>query len=168
VTPIAADLVERERALVVMEARSWIGTPYHVGAKIKSVGVDCAQLLVAVYESLGLVEDVQLAPYNAGWFLHHSDELFLAGIAAYCHRVGGIMAPQLPGDILLFRYGRAVSHGGIIASAGSVVHAERRTGVVTLEECGPGSAMSGKLDSVWRINRWRVAVPSLADVDGAA
>ena len=146
--------IERERAAVVAEAYTWLGTPYHVGAKIKGVGVDCAQLLVAVYETLGFVDDVQLAPYNTQWFLHHTDELFLAGIASYCQRVGGLLAPVLPGDILLFKYGRAVSHGAIAIDSTTVVHAVRLAGLVTLEEIGPGAPLSARLHSVWRINRW--------------
>lgn len=151
--------VQHERALVVAEARSWLGTPYHVGARLKRVGVDCAQLLVAVYEALGLVADVVLEPYNTQWFLHHTDEIFLAGIASYCHRVGGLLAPLAPGDIVLFRYGRAVSHGAIAVDDRTVIHAVRQSGRVTLEECGAGSPLAARLDSVWRINRWRVAVP---------
>lgn len=143
-----------ERAAVVAEARTWLGTPYHVGAKLKGVGVDCAQLLVAVYEALGLVEDVVLEPYNAEWFLHRTDEKFLAGVAAYCTRVGGLTVPVLPGDLVLFRYGRAVSHGAIAVDSGMVVHAVRQVGRVTLEELGPGAPLAERRDSVWRINRW--------------
>jgi cell wall-associated NlpC family hydrolase len=133
-----------------------------VGAKLKGVGVDCAQLLVAVYEALGLVEDVQLEPYNTQWFLHHTEERFLAGVASYCHRVGGLLAPLVPGDVALYRYGRAVSHGAIIVAADTVVHAVRKTGLVMLEECGPGSPLAERLDSVWRINRWHAAPTATA------
>jgi hypothetical protein len=110
---------------------------------------------VAVYESLGLVDEVRLEPYNTQWFLHRTEELFLAGVAGYCHRVGGLLAAVEPGDILLYRYGRAVSHGAIAVGDDLVVHAVRQLARVTLEECGPGSPLSGRLDSVWRINRWR-------------
>lgn len=146
--------VDAERAAVVAEARSWLGTPYHMGARVKGVGVDCAQLLVAVYEDLGLVEHVELEPYHPEWFLHRSDELFVNGIAAYCHRVGGLMTKTRPGDIVLYRYGRAVSHGAIAVGTDLVVHAVRQAGRVTLEESGAGSPLSARLDSVWRINRW--------------
>lgn len=149
--------VARERALVVAEAHAWLGTPYHVGTKLKRVGVDCAQLLVAVYETLGLVEDVRLEPYNTQWFLHHTDELFLAGIASYCYRVGGLLAAIEPGDIVLFKYGRAVSHGAVAVTPTTVVHAVRQLGRVTLEECGPQTPLAARLDSVWRINRWRAS-----------
>ncbi len=156
-TPGSIDIA-RERELVVAEARSWIGTPYHVGAKLKRLGVDCAQLLVAVYEALGLVEDVELEPYNTQWFLHHTEERFLAGMASYCYRVGGILTRVEPGDILLYRYGRAVSHGAIAVEDELVVHAVRQLGRVILEESGPGAPLYARLDSVWRINRWRPAV----------
>lgn len=152
--------IAAERAAVVAEAHTWIGTPYHVGAKLKRVGVDCAQLLVAVYEQLSLVEDVRLEPYNTQWFLHKTEELFLAGIASYCYRAGGFLTTVEPGDILLYRYGRAVSHGAIAVTPTSVVHAVRQLGRVTLEESGPTAPLFARLDSVWRINRWRPAVTS--------
>ena len=36
------------RAAVVAEAIAWLGTPYHHRARIKGVGVDCAQLALGV------------------------------------------------------------------------------------------------------------------------
>jgi cell wall-associated NlpC family hydrolase len=45
-----------QRAAVVAEAKTWIGTPYHHAADVKGHGVDCAMLLVRIYGDLGLVE----------------------------------------------------------------------------------------------------------------
>lgn len=40
---------------IVMEARSWIGTPFHHMARMKGVGVDCVGLLIGVSRALALV-----------------------------------------------------------------------------------------------------------------
>ena len=49
------------RAAVVHEALSWIGTPYHTGARLKSVGTDCGMFLAEVRIShLHHDRDVQL------------------------------------------------------------------------------------------------------------
>lgn len=42
------------REQVVAEALSWLGTPYHHGARLKGIGVDCAGLLIGVSKALGL------------------------------------------------------------------------------------------------------------------
>jgi cell wall-associated NlpC family hydrolase len=43
------------RAMVVEEARSWAGTPFRHQARVKGVGVDCAQLVIAVGEAAGVM-----------------------------------------------------------------------------------------------------------------
>ena len=49
------NIAEKQNELV-HEIKSWLGTPYHSGAKLKNIGVDCGQLLIAVYEKAGLLE----------------------------------------------------------------------------------------------------------------
>lgn len=121
------------RSRVVAEALSWLGTPYHHHARIKGAGVDCAQLLAAVYEAAGCVGHIELGNYATQWHLHHSDELFLD----WLRRCGASAlpagaAPQ-PGDIGVWRYGLTHSHGGIVVEAGAdplVVHAYIRRKVI--------------------------------------
>jgi hypothetical protein len=134
---IAAADIAAERALVASEACSWIGTPFHHAARIKGAGVDCAQLLLAVYCGLGLVEEPAIDRYSADWFLHQDRERILEILEA----------PTVPtdtpdiGDIALFRYGRSVSHSAIVvqydpgASVVALVHSHRATGVVLGSEC---------------------------------
>jgi cell wall-associated NlpC family hydrolase len=107
---------DTQRAAVVAEALTWINTPYHHHARVKGVGVDCAQLLCAVYEACGLVEEVFI-----GWL----------------EKVGAreVRAPvrPAPGDVALFKYGRAYSHGGIVVESRgelTVVHAYLMRGVI--------------------------------------
>ena len=66
-----------QRAAVVAEARSWIGTPYHHAADVKRHGVDCAMLLVRVYADVGLISKFDPRPYTRDWFLHRSEERYL-------------------------------------------------------------------------------------------
>jgi hypothetical protein len=101
-----------ERASVVAEARRWIGTPYRHGSDVRKGGVDCIMLLVRVYSDLGLVKVKDPRPYAPDWFLHRSEEIYIAGLEQYAHEV----ALPGPGDIVVWRYGRTFSHGGIVTS----------------------------------------------------
>ena len=101
------------RAAIVAAAREWIGTPYHNCADVKGVGVDCGMLLVRVYVDLGLVEPFDPRPYSPDWHLHRGEERYLGHLLARAH---GVARPA-PGDIVLFRYGRCYSHGGIVTGA---------------------------------------------------
>jgi cell wall-associated NlpC family hydrolase len=114
---------DAERATVVAEARSWIGTPYHHTADIKGKngGVDCAMLLVRVYCDLGLVEKFDPRPYTRDWFLHRNEERYLGFLLARSREVN----TPLEGDIVLFRFGRCFAHAGIVSKADplTIVHA---------------------------------------------
>lgn len=107
------------RAKIVAEAQTWLRTPYHHAARVKGAGVDCAQILVAVYEAAGLVTDVALAPYTSDWHLHRSEEVYLARLMAHATQVP---EPQ-PGDIAVFKFGRCFAHGSIVTAWPQVIHA---------------------------------------------
>lgn len=118
------------RDRVAAEGRSWLGTPYAHRQRLKGVGVDCAQLPLAVYAACGLIaEDAEVGAYAAQWHLHRGEELYLGHV----ERLGGreiAPAEASPGDLLLWRYGRTFSHGAILLNGGQVVHAVRGQGVV--------------------------------------
>lgn len=149
---IAAEM--RERMAVLSETLSWLGasgTPYHHGAQIKGVGVDCAHLLAAVYGGLRLVDVGDIPQYSPDWFLHGKTDMLREFIARYCVMVE---SPQI-GDIALYRYGRFASHAGIIIATDplDIVHAFRGRGVVR-EEAGPKTPLGVRLDSYWTLMRW--------------
>ena len=120
------------RAPVVAEALTWLHTPYHHHARVKGAGVDCAQLLCAVYEACGCVPHVDPGNYAHDWHLHRGEEVFIA----WLRRAGARQVPHAaPGDVALFQYGRAFSHGAIVtamesASAPVLVHAYVGRGVI--------------------------------------
>jgi cell wall-associated NlpC family hydrolase len=113
-----------QRAAVIAEARRWIGTPYHNGADVRGAGVDCGMLIVRVFVDTGLTPPFDPRPYPPDWHLHRGEEKYLGFIFAHCAEV---TQPE-PGDVVVFRYGRCYSHGGIVTQAQkgeslSIVHA---------------------------------------------
>jgi len=108
------------RAAIVLEARSWLRTPYHHLGRIRGVGVDCAMLLAEVYESVGLIPHLD-PEYVPDWHLHRNAERYLQQVEQYCGRVD---VPQA-GDIAVWKFGRTFSHGAIVVAPGQVIHAYR-------------------------------------------
>lgn len=107
------------REKIVAEAKTWLRTPYHHNARVKSAGVDCAQILLAVYEQVGLVSDVVLSPYTPDWHLHRSEEMYVERLTTYALQVE---TPE-PGDIAVFKFGRCFAHGSIVVKWPLVIHA---------------------------------------------
>jgi cell wall-associated NlpC family hydrolase len=152
-----------ERIAVVREARSWIGTPYHHAARVKGVGVDCAMLLAAVYEEAGLVSPILFERYPPGWMLHRDAERLLDAVEA---RAFPVEEPGAPGDLLVYRYGRAFAHGAIIVEWPVIIHAVQRAGVI-LDKVD-GATLCGrerKLFTLWKQNRFTTKARSSRSFD---
>lgn len=113
-------LADAERVAVVNEVRSWLGTPYHHEARVKGVGVDCAQLLIGVYSAVGLAPPPAVEHYPPDWHLHRTAERYLSIVLDHAREIPG---PPLAGDIVLWRFGRCFSHGAIVVEWPLVIHA---------------------------------------------
>lgn len=113
----------------INEAMTWLGTPHHNGARVKGAGVDCGQILIAAYESAGVLRPGECEPgeYPGDWALHRSEEMYLGWIERFCDQVEG--APQ-PGDIALFQFGRCISHAAIVIEWPKLIHAYINLGVI--------------------------------------
>ncbi len=126
--------IAKRRHSVALEARAWIGTPYHHQADVRGAGVDCAMLLVRVFEHCGLIPPrVDPRPYAPEWHLHRSEEVYLGWLTQYA--VEQHTGEPAPGDVVAWRYGRAFSHAAIVVGEGSraaIVHALRSAGSVVL------------------------------------
>ena len=129
------------RARVVAEARSWIGTAYHHmgtlkvtraadGSIIDKGGVDCATLLACVFANAGAIAPVEVPYYPLDWHLHRSAERYLETVLSRAAEISE--AAALPGDVVLYRFGRAFAHGAIVVDPGwpSIVHAPSRSSLV--------------------------------------
>jgi NlpC/P60 family putative phage cell wall peptidase len=140
-----------ERVMVVNEAMSWISTPYHHRACLKGVGVDCAQLPIGVWSSVGLIEKFDTGDYPADWHLHRQEERYAGIVQRFAAEITAEEAQ--PADLILFRFGRAYSHGAIIVEPGIVVHAVRQDGCVTLGDLDRDAQLIGRprrFFSFWR------------------
>lgn len=134
-TPIE---IQELRDAIVAEALTWEGTPYHHMGDIKGEGVDCAMLLVRVYQALGIVPGgFDPRPYPPEWHLHRSYEMFRGWTEGYAHLCGsrgddGTMEGRLPlpGELIVYKFGRCYSHGAIAIGDGMVIHSYLREGVV--------------------------------------
>ena len=130
----------QERRCVVSEARAWRGAAYHHMARVRPDprtgergATDCAQLLACVYHAAGLIAEVPLEYYPPDWHLHRGIERYLDKVIEYaretCPRESG---GPLPGDLVLWRWGRCFAHGAIVVGWPRVVHA--MAGIGVLEE----------------------------------
>lgn len=116
-----------QREAVVAEATTWLHTPYHPHGRLKHVGVDCAQILLAIYPALGLGTEVDPGNYAQDWHMNRNEEQYIR----WLETAGAVRTsdPQ-PGDIALFRFGRCFSHGAILVGERNAIHAYVRRGVI--------------------------------------
>jgi cell wall-associated NlpC family hydrolase len=116
-----------QRANVCTQAQAWLGTPWRHAARVPGAGVDCAQLLIAVYSAAGLIDEFDPGAYASDHMLHSSQPVF----EHWCRTLARpVDVPQL-GDVVLWHLGRVFSHGGIVMEwPGRVVHAYRPYGMV--------------------------------------
>lgn len=121
------------RTAVIAEAMSWIRTPYHHMGRIKGPqgGVDCATLLAEVYARAGIVAPVPIGQYPPDWHLHRDDERYLSLVLPHAVEI----EEPLPGDVALWKFGRAFAHGAIVVEPGwpAIIHAYKAARFVILD-----------------------------------
>lgn len=123
-------LTLEQRAAIVTEAKTWLGTPYKGWSRLKRHGVDCGQLLAGVYINTGhLPADLQLPKdYSLQVALHKEDTAYLDKVAEYMREIPEDEAK--PGDTVVYKLGLAFAHAGIIVEwPGTVIHAMAHHGV---------------------------------------
>lgn len=130
------------RAAVVAEAMGWLGTPYHHRAKLKGVGVDCAQFVLAVYAGAGLIEDFDTGDYPPDWHLHRSVERYMTQVLRFAIEIETSAAQ--PGDVMLFKFGRAFSHGAVVTAWPQIAHAVMTVGAVVLGDADRDADLIGR------------------------
>lgn len=138
-------LKAEQRTAIITAALSWRNTPFHHAARVKGAGVDCMQFIAAVYEEAGILPPIPIAAdYPPDWFMHRSDEKIVDRILQYFEPVD---APS-PGDVVLFRLGRAVSHGAIVLAWPTVIHAVAHQSVVQ-QDITSAPRFARSVDSYW-------------------
>ena len=127
---------------LIKSARSWLGTPYHHRARVKGVGVDCGQLVIAAHVEAGIVADFDTGFYTTDWHLHRYEDRYIEFVEDHLRRIddselsidarltenSAYGAPS--GSVVVFRVGRTFSHGGIVTQWPFFIHAYQPSGIV--------------------------------------
>ena len=118
---------ERIAALIV-EAGSWMGTPFFPNSSSKHRGASCHKLVGAIYDAVGFgTYDVPDVPMTTTMF--RATDVVEKYLAARPEFVRVEDAPRV-GDLLGFRIGKSVHHLGILIGPGVFIHAIPPPGVV--------------------------------------
>lgn len=119
-------MITREQ--IVEEARSFIGTPYHLGGRAKGVGVDCGTFLLLVYQKLGLIDDEDLGVYGHDWWLHVKEEKYMLHVLRHAKQMAERVMYRSdnvePGNMILVHAAksRVYNHGGIVTQWPMIIH----------------------------------------------
>jgi NlpC/P60 family putative phage cell wall peptidase len=127
----AGEGFSRTAAAVVLEALSWVGTPYRHQADRKGVGCDCLGLVRGIWRELYGFDLEQPGPYAPDWAEAGGQETLLAGVRRHFREESPSAAQA--GDLLLFRWRPHLpaKHAGIMISDGCFIHAYQGGGAVT-------------------------------------
>lgn len=117
-----------KRDAIIGSAVQWLNTPYHHQARVKGIGVDCAQFVAAVYEDIS-GQTINTPVYSPEWHLHNKEEKLLDILHSFGCRE---KENAEPGDILTFKFGRVNSHLGILISESEFIHARLDIGKVVI------------------------------------
>jgi cell wall-associated NlpC family hydrolase len=118
------------RGAVVLEALSWVGTPYMLGAALKGVGVDCAQFVASVYKAVGFMPmDEAVGIFSHDWFIHTKEDKYLLRLLKYTKKIAETKVYRTtnvePGNVILSKaaHSYVYNHAGIITKWPMIVHA---------------------------------------------
>jgi len=122
-------MTKEQRAAIVTETKTWLGTPYRGWSCVKGHGADCGQLIYGVYRACGLVPEMQLPrDYSLQVSLHRASTEYVDLVARYFREIPE--ADVQPGDLVIYKLGHAFAHGAIVIEwPRYIVQAEGRHGV---------------------------------------
>ena len=115
---------------IIVDARDWLGTPYHDQASLKGVGCDCLGLARGVWRELVGDEPFPIPPYSRDWGETGTREVLAEGARRMMIEVAPAEAG--PGALVLFRMrpGAIAKHVGILTTPSRFIHAYERLGVI--------------------------------------
>lgn len=113
------------RALVLAEARSWIGTPYRHQMSVKGAGCDCLGLVRGVWRALYGPEPEALPPYAPDWSERSATDMLSAAAGRWLDPLD--LSEVQAGDVLLFRYAPSgfARHCALLSAPDRILHAWR-------------------------------------------
>lgn len=123
-----------------LAARSWIGTPYVLGAALSGAGCDCVGLVRGVYGDLHQIAPPPPPPWRADW-VNSSARPLVAAARQYLHPIPTETAG--PGDVVVLRVqGTREAHCGILDHGDRFIHAMEGVGVVSVPFAGYRPALA--------------------------
>lgn len=136
-------LSDEQRQKIVDEVKSWVGTPYvgHSAVKGPKGGVDCGQLIKAVYLATGHrpADGVPLpTDYSLEIWRHKADTTYIETVEKYMREIPE--SEVKPGDMVLYKMGHGFAHSAIVVKWPEyVIHAlSQRAGGVVAGHGGQG------------------------------
>ncbi|MGF1462063.1 MAG: NlpC/P60 family protein [Maricaulaceae bacterium] len=119
---MSADFAPIPRVAILLEARSWIGTPYRHQASAKGAGCDCLGLIRGVWRALIGPEPLPTPAYRADWFGPGDTRLIEA---AHAFLVPTPTETASTGDVLILapRRDEPARHCAIVSQPGWIIHA---------------------------------------------
>jgi len=111
------------RALVLDEARDWIGTPYRHQASAKGAGCDCLGLVRGVWRALYGAEPEETPAYTPDWAERCGQETLFDAARRHLEQIA--MEAAAPGDVLLFRMDAQspMKHAALLDADARLIHA---------------------------------------------
>lgn len=137
-----------KRTKAILEARSWLNTPWRHNRKDKGRGVDCINFLFAVGQSVGL----RLPPLPEQYAkipIKNEIEKYLTKSFVRCFD-GKIKIAR----VLLFSFRGYKCHVGIATSDHSMIHACNFGRHQKVQEHEINGVWWQSLDSVWEVKEW--------------
>jgi NlpC/P60 family putative phage cell wall peptidase len=108
---------EESKAALLIELESWMGVPWRHRSHTKG-GCDCVGFVYGVYTALGVTSRVEIPAYQRDWHIHRKEELMKDVLAAMRNFIQIQDGEFKTGDLVLFRYGQASAHVGIVFERG--------------------------------------------------
>lgn len=117
-----------DRAALIAEARSWIGTPWVPAGDCKGVGANCLGFLAGAAREIGLTELADAFEPYRGFALPPEPRALLLGLRRHLQPLAPAQAG--PGDVLLFDLGEGLRHVALMSAPDTIIHAHRSKGAV--------------------------------------
>lgn len=143
-------MLAHDRAAIVAEARSWIGTKFVWQQSAKGQGCDCKGLIAGVARGLERPEGDSFEAHMQGEYMR---EVPTRALRDGLRRLFIRTDEMQPGDILLLKVRRKPQHLAFYVGNNRMVHTYIAMGKVTESPLGNGPhSWRRAIDSVWT---WR-------------
>lgn len=117
-----------DAALVIAEARRWVGTPYHHQASRIGAGCDCLGLVRGIWRGVTGPEIIIVPAYSRDWGEAGGREVLIAALRTVMIEI----AAPAPGALTMFRmsFCNVAKHTAVMTNENTIIHATERSGVI--------------------------------------